>query len=83
MQKLINVNNRNPCKLLSAAIIYNLVEGLTQKMFRALTIPATSGEVSCAPFPFVRRDHSEFVFTSLSLPGVGLISFLWLCQRNP
>lgn len=36
MQKLINVNNLNPCKLLSVVIIYNLVDVFIQKTLREL-----------------------------------------------
>lgn len=36
MQKLINVNNPNPCKLLSVVIIYNLADVLIQKILKEL-----------------------------------------------
>lgn len=36
MQKLINVKNLNPCKLLSVVIIYNLAEVLIQKILKEL-----------------------------------------------
>ena len=36
MQKLINVNNPTPCKLLSVVIIYNLAEAFIQKILKEL-----------------------------------------------
>lgn len=36
MQKLMNVNNSNPCKLLSVVIIYNLADVLIQKTLKEL-----------------------------------------------
>lgn len=36
MQKLINVNNHDPRKLLSVVIIYNLADALIQKILKQL-----------------------------------------------
>lgn len=36
MQKLMNVNNPNPCKLLSVVIIYNLADVLIQNILKEL-----------------------------------------------
>lgn len=47
MQKLINVNNPNPCKLLSVVVIYHLADVLIQDLLKGPpTGPASSGEAS-------------------------------------
>lgn len=64
MQKLINVNNLNPCKLLSVVIIYNLADVFIQKTLRELPqfMLLVVNHLSLF-FPF-KKDHTELVFTS-------------------
>lgn len=82
MHKLMNANKLNPCKLLSVAIIYSLVEGsFSNDLQRALTIHVASGEPSIAFSFFCKRSH-RISFQFFSLPDMGIISFLGFARKK-
>lgn len=83
MHKLMNANKLNPCKLLSVAVIYSLVDSsFSNDLQRGLTIHATSGEPSIA-FPlFCKRSHRiRFHFFFLCLTWE-LLAFLALQEKK-
>lgn len=62
----MNANKLNPCKLLSAALIYSLVDGsFSNAPQRVLTLLRASGESSLAFSLFCKRSHIKSVFTFL------------------
>lgn len=59
----MNVNNRNPCKLLSVVIIYNLVEVLIQKTSKSPANSCSQWPATVSSFSLFLRVWPEFVFT--------------------
>lgn len=83
MHKLMNANKLNPCKLLSVAVIYSLVDGsFSNDLQRGLTIHATSGEPSIAFSLFCKRSHRIRFHFFFSLPDMGIISFLGFAREK-
>lgn len=83
MHKLMNANKLNPCKLLSVAVIYSLVDGsFSTDLQRGLTTHATSGEPSTAFSLFCKRSHGIRFHLFFSLPDIGIISFLGFAREK-
>lgn len=79
----MNANKLNPCKLLSVAVIYSLVDGsFSNDLQRGLTIHATSGEPSIAFSLFCKRSHRIRFHFFFSLPDMGIISFLGFAREK-
>lgn len=82
MHKLMNANKINPCKLLSVAIIYSLVDGsFSNDLQRALTIHEASGEPSLAFSLFCKRSHRISFHFFLCLTWE-LLAFLALQEKK-